>query len=131
MADHDVEGQFRAVVAFIERGLWRQLWVDLDIRVEPFAALDLAEDAPDVLVWHACQKRGVLLFTANRNQESDDSLEATLRRDNTPNSLPIFTLASVQRFAKSREYAERVALRLLEYLLEIDAHRGTGRLYLP
>ena len=31
----------------------------------------------------------------------------------------------------SREYAERVATRLLEVLLDVEQYRGTGRLYLP
>jgi hypothetical protein len=131
MADHNVEGQFRDLVAFIERGFWRELWIDLNMEVELFATLGLAEDAPDAVVWRACQSREVLLFTANRNGEGDDSLEATIRRENTPTSLPVFTLANVRHFEESREYAERVALRLLEYLLAIDTYRGAGRLYLP
>jgi hypothetical protein len=71
------------------------------------------------------------LFTANRNQKGDDSLEATIRRENTPTSLPVLTLANAKRFEESREYAERVATRLLEYLLDIETYRGSGRLYLP
>jgi hypothetical protein len=31
----------------------------------------------------------------------------------------------------SREYAERVATRLLAVLLDVEQYRGTGRLYLP
>lgn len=31
----------------------------------------------------------------------------------------------------SRAYAERVVIKALEYLLEIDNVRGAGRLYLP
>ena len=30
-----------------------------------------------------------------------------------------------------RDYAERVAIQVLEYLLELDNFRGVGRLYVP
>jgi hypothetical protein len=69
--------------------------------------------------------------TANRNADGPDSLEATLRTQNTATSLPVFTIADAKRVLRSREYAERVALRLLDYLLDIDRVRGAGRLYLP
>jgi hypothetical protein len=35
------------------------------------------------------------------------------------------------RMCLSREYAERVATRLLEVLLDVEQYRETGRLYLP
>ncbi|HWG45363.1 MAG TPA: hypothetical protein VN688_21550 [Gemmataceae bacterium] len=38
---------------------------------------------------------------------------------------------AVNRINHSRAYAERVVERLLEYLIDIDNYRGTGRLYLP
>jgi hypothetical protein len=31
----------------------------------------------------------------------------------------------------SRDYAERVVVQILEYLLELDNFRGVGRLYVP
>ncbi len=54
-----------------------------------------------------------------------------MRAKNTATSLPVFTLANAERVFHSRDYAERVAVKLLEYLLDIDRVRGTGRLYLP
>jgi len=131
MADHNIEGQFDDLVDFIEGGVWQEFWVELKMRVERFATLGLPVDAPDDVVWRACQEHEIRLFTANRNQEGDDSLEATIRREHTPTSLPVFTLANVPRFEESREYAERVAVRLLEYLMDIGAVRGAGRIYLP
>jgi hypothetical protein len=49
----------------------------------------------------------------------------------TPASLPVLTIANAQQVLQSRDYAERVAVRLLDYLLNIDNLRSTGRLYLP
>jgi hypothetical protein len=73
----------------------------------------------------------VILITNNRNSDSPDSLEATIRRYNTAHSLPVFTIADLDKFRMNRSYAERVLERLLEYLLEIEGVRGTGRLFLP
>jgi hypothetical protein len=36
-----------------------------------------------------------------------------------------------QRLAHSRDYAERVAEQMLDYLFDVENYRGTGRLYLP
>jgi hypothetical protein len=46
-------------------------------------------------------------------------------------SLPIFTVADADRLMHSRYYAQRVVAQMLDYLMNIDAFRGTGRLYLP
>jgi hypothetical protein len=32
---------------------------------------------------------------------------------------------------ESSEYAERVVVKLMDYLLDLNAYRGTGRLFLP
>jgi hypothetical protein len=131
MADHNIEGQFDDLLTWIQESIWQEVWAGLDIKVEQFATVGLAGTDSDLVVWRTCQERGILLFTANRNQDGDDSLEATIRRENTPTSLPVFTLANVRRFERSRGYVQRVAVRLMEYLMDIDAVRGAGRIYLP
>jgi hypothetical protein len=131
MADHDVEGQVGGLLRLLRENLWASLLDELEVRVETFASLGLAVSAPDSLIWQTCQARGVLLITANRNAEGPDSLEAAIREHNTPQSLPVFTLANLRRLRDSREYALRVAERLLECLLDIENYRGSGRVYLP
>ena len=44
------------------------------------------------------QAEHLILITDNRNLDSENSLEATIRRNNTPESLPIFTIADVNEF---------------------------------
>ena len=44
-------------------------------------------------------------------------------------SLPVVTIADAGRFGRDREYAIGIAEKALGYLLEIDLHRGTGRIY--
>src|SRR5262249_10326723 len=103
-------------------------------RFEPwrnFRTLGLAVTVADAILWHTCQGLQIALVTANRNATGPDSLEATIRAHNKADSLPVFTLADAQRVLHSRDYAERAAAKLLDYLLNIDLVRGTGRLYLP
>ena len=90
---------------------------DLARRGNTFADVGLSRDAKDVEVWRLCQERQLLLVTANRNKEGDDSLEATIQTENTATSLPVLTLADAEKIRHSRTYAEQVVLRLLEYLV--------------
>jgi len=78
-----------------------------------------------------CQQHGYYLLTANRNLEAEDSLEATIRREGTAQSLPVFTFADADRIHKSAAYLDEVVESLLEYLLDEANYRGTGRLFLP
>jgi hypothetical protein len=73
----------------------------------------------------------VILITGNRNAKEPDSLEVTIQLRNTAESLPVLTLASVERIRRDRVYAEAVADKLLDYLFSIDDFRGAGRLFLP
>jgi hypothetical protein len=84
-----------------------------------------------VELWRLCQAKQILLITGNRNSTGPESLEAVIARDNTPTSLPVFTIADPRQILSSRAYAEQVVTRLLEYLLDLENFRGTGRLYLP
>ncbi|MEI8375918.1 MAG: ACP S-malonyltransferase [Planctomycetota bacterium] len=91
--------------------------------------MGLLPDISDAELWHVCQAQGLVLFTANRNDEGCDSLESTIDRYNQETSLPVVTLANPIRFGRDREYAAKVADRALVYLLEMENHCGTGRIY--
>jgi hypothetical protein len=78
-----------------------------------------------------CQEQEFILITASRNDDGPDSLQFAIRTMNADHSLPVFTLANADQVLHSRTYAERVVERLLDYLIDIDNFRGTGRLYLP
>jgi hypothetical protein len=130
-ADINVQGHVRLLLQVLEGTYWREVWTGLAVPVHTFADVGLPADVSDTVVWQFCQQRQLILITANRNDEGPDSLEATIRTLNTPESLPVFTLADSERLRKDKAYANRVVERLLEYLLEIEKVRGTGRLYLP
>src|SRR5207237_9235382 len=101
------------------------------LRTPTFQDLGLLPETSDSVVWQRCQQEELVLLTANLNSKGPDSLEATIRALNTPASLPVFTVATADRVLQSRDYAERVADRILEYLFDRDDFRGTGRLFLP
>lgn len=78
MSDRDILGLANALFQRC-RDEWSEFFDDLDVRIVTFEDLDLASDAADSEIWHACQQNDVVLVTANRNEDSDESLEATIR----------------------------------------------------
>lgn len=130
MADHDIEGQFQALLRILESPTWSDLWEKLGFTTEKFAEIGLLENAPDVVVWETCQARELVLVTGNRNNDGPDSLEETIRRLNRADSWPVITI-SKPRHMVHRVYAERAAVKLLDYLIYLDDHRGAGSLYIP
>jgi hypothetical protein len=131
MADHDVEGQVQVLLRLLTAAEWFDVWQELAIRLESFAHLGIPVDCSDVELWRLCQAEQILLITGNRNSAGPESLEAVIARGNTYTSLPVLTIGDPRRVFSSRAYAERVVTRLLEYLLDLENFRGTGRLYLP
>jgi predicted nuclease of predicted toxin-antitoxin system len=74
-------------------------WLDLlTIRFFTFQEVGLPMDSSDRVVWQFAQTNQMILITANRNMKGDDSLEQTIREENTPTSLPILTIGNPDRF---------------------------------
>ena len=131
LSDVNIQGHVQALARILESPDWRDVWQYLKLTLRTFRDVGLPPYAPDSLVWRTCQEQQLVLLTANRNDDGPESLEAAIRGDSTPTSLPVFTVADPERVATSREYATRVVERMLVSLLDIDRVRGTGRLYLP
>jgi len=131
MADHDIEGQMQVLLYLLTSAEWRVLWTELAVRVESFASLGLSVDTPDAELWRLCQTHQTALITGNRNHDGPESLEAVIQTANTLASLPVLTIGEPQRIFSSSTYARRVVERLMEYLVDLENLRGTGRLYLP
>jgi hypothetical protein len=106
-------------------------WLSLlDLRIVTFREVMLAIKSDDRLIWRFAQAQGMILLTANRNMEAPDSLEQTIREENTPSSLPVLTIGSLDRFGEPH-YRERCYLRLLDIVLYLDDYLGAGRLFIP
>jgi predicted nuclease of predicted toxin-antitoxin system len=127
LADHDIEGHAHSLIGV----LGAEGWLDMvDLRLTTFAEAGLPFNSSDRIVWRFAQENGMVLLTNNRNMDSEDSLEQTLREENTPASLPILTIANVDRLSE-RHYRERCAFQLLEVVLELEKHLGRSRIYIP
>ena len=131
LADINVGKQRRAILAIWASESWRDIWNGLGLSVVSFPTLGLNYDASDALIWTTCQREELVLITGNRNKRGADSLEAVIQRENQADSLPVITIADSGRVLRDRLYAERVAERLLDYLMRVDEIRGAGRIYVP
>jgi hypothetical protein len=131
LADNNVDGHLGILVRFFLSDEWIGFWNDLELTTVTFEDLGIKRDADDIDLWRDCQREQVVLITSNRNADGPKSLQATLGRENTSDSLPVFTLADPDRISLDRVYAERTALSLLEYLTRLDEIRGTGRIFIP
>jgi hypothetical protein len=131
LADVNVIGHVQHLVQLMQAEPWAEFWQELSLVLRHFQDVGLTPTSSDLEIWHRCQAENLVLITDNRNDDAADSLEAAIRQYNRPESLPVFTIANLERFRTSREYADQVAAKLFEYLLDLDAVRGTGRLYLP
>ncbi len=131
VADANIQGQVEHLVECMQAYAWAEFWQALDLVLYRFEDLGLSMSATDLEVWNACQAEALILVTDNRNLDSEDSLEAIIRRNNTPESLPVFTIADMNQFRTNNSYVDRVVEALYDYLVRIDDVRGTGRLYLP
>jgi|ERR1019366_2309253 hypothetical protein len=131
LVDVNLDGHAELLAMRLGTAVWRELRDHLDLQFLHFEDVGLDRTAKDDVVWRLCQERGYFLLTANRNQESTDSLEATLRREGTAKSLPVFTFADSERIYHSAAYLDKVVEKLLDYLLNQENYRGAGRLFLP
>ena len=127
LVDHNMEGQ----------SVW--LWDTLvkielpdiiDIRMLMFADVDLPEDSNDRVVWRFAQGNNMMLLTDNRSDNEENSLEQTIREENNYDSLPVLTIASLDRM-KERYYRVKCAERIAEIVLDLKNYMGTGRIFIP
>ena len=131
LIDVNIEGHCALIWMRMQTEVWRDFTTGLDVTFRTFPDVGLDPASPDDVVWRFCLARGYYLITSNRNEETEDSLEATLRREGTAASLPVFTLPMPDRVYHSPAFLERVVDELLDHVLYADNIRGAGRLYLP
>jgi hypothetical protein len=131
LIDKNIEGHAAHIWMRMQAADWRDMTIAVDVTFQMFRDVGLDPESNDDVVWHFCQTHGFYLLTSNRNEESPDSLEATLQREGTPTSLPVITLPLPDRVFHSRAFLDRVVEKLLDYMLYADNLRGAGRLYLP
>lgn len=130
LSDHNCEGQAESLFNVLRYdGSWLEL-VPMDLLW--FHQVGLSENAKDEIVWRLCQERGYLLLTGNRTaDDGKNSLEMSVRRLISSNSLPVLTISNLRRVNTDPWYCKACAERLAEIVDELDRYRGITRLYLP
>lgn len=131
LADANIRGPVDRLVRQMQTEPWAEFWNYLGLVLVHFEDIGLVPASTDLQIWQWCQTEQLILITNNRNARSPESLEATIRRLNTADSLPVFTISNLDRLRSSPIYAEKVVKKFYDYLLSIENFRGTGRLYLP
>ena len=127
LVDHNLEGQAQLILGFLAAEGWLEL---MPLQLWTLAEVGLPFNSSDRVIWRFCQERSMLLLTGNRAGKGADSLEMTLRVENTSSSLPVITIASTDRLGE-REYRKRCAERLIEVVFDLDQYKGVGRLFIP
>jgi hypothetical protein len=131
LCDNDVQGQVEILRGILAQDPWLEFWESMHLQVLQIPDLNLDRSSPDRVLWEECQRRELVLITGNRSASDEDSLAVTIQRLNTPTSLPVLTLANPKRIPHDKAYAERTAIRMLDYLLYIEDKKGTGHLFVP
>ena len=127
LLDHHLKKQGILLWATMGGEGWLKL---LEIPMLTFGDVGLPINSSDRSVWRFAQEKQLILLTGNRNSEGEDSLEQTIRNENTPSSLPVVTVSVVSRM-EERAYREQCAERLVEIVLNIENYLGIGRVYIP
>ena len=127
LVDHNIEGQALLLWGTLGAAGWLEL---VPLRLMRLAEVGLPADSTDRTVWHFAQAQQMYLLTDNRNMEGADSLEQTIREENTATSLPVLTIGRADRMIEPT-YREMCAARLLEIVLYPDDYIGAGRVFIP
>ncbi len=127
LVDHNMEGQ---AVWLWDTILKIELPDIIDMRMVMFADIGLPENSNDRAVWRFAQKNHMILLTDNRSDNESDSLEQTIREENSLGSLPVLTVGCLDRM-KENYYRVRCAERIAEIVLDLKNYMGTGRIFIP
>jgi len=127
LVDYNMEGQAAMLWDTLEHEGWPEV---IPIHMVMFADVGLAPNTTDRMVWRFAQQHAMVLLTNNRSDNEEDSLEQTLREENTSASYPVLTIGNLDRI-QERHYREQCVERLIEILFELEKYLGIGRLFLP
>ena len=133
LADVNLQGHLPYLRRLLDGQGLLEILTDMGISLVTFPELGLDRGADDRTLWPFCQANGWVLFTDNRNQEDENSLNATLQNSWREGLLPVLTLANKRKFENSETYATRVARDVAELLVVafVDEIRNQPRIFVP
>jgi hypothetical protein len=120
LVDHNIEGHAMLLWGILSAEGWLDV---MALRMVTFPQVGLSYNSSDREVWRFAQAQQMLLLTANRRMQGEQTLEHTIREENTPTSFPVLTIGNADR--------ERCAIRLIEIGLDLENYLGTGRVFIP
>jgi len=128
LSDHNIEGQVELLWGTLKSEGWLSLvaleWVT-------FQEVDLPIDSNDREVWRFAQANNLILLTTNRSMKDENSLEQTLREENTLTSIPVLTIGNQEMILYDTVYRQQCAERLVDVLLDLENYLGTRRIFIP
>jgi len=128
LIDHNIEWQATLLWNTLKAEGWMKIY---PVAMVMFGDVNLADDSSDLEVWQYAQMNRMILLTANRNMEDKNSLEYTLREENTPDSLPVITISRQESIIREAEYRKRCAEKLIEIIVDLNDYLGVGRVFIP
>ncbi len=128
LVDHNLRGHSVVLAGSLAASGWLEL---ISIRFVLFEKVGLAVTSDDRVVWQYAQDNQMILITANRSMKGKDSLEQVMREENTPISLPVVTIGSIDRLMAEPDYRERCIDRLVDIVLDIEDYQGARRIFIP
>ena len=90
----------------------------------------MPDNSTDQDIWRYVQREHFLLLTNNRNREDETSLQVTIERENTRESLPVITVADKDQLVLP-SYRQQAAHKLAAIILYLENYLGVGRVYIP
>lgn len=127
LLDHHLNDRAKYFQAGLREIGWDELLTVEFLRLQDAG---LPDNCPDQEIWRFVQQRRFLLITSNRNRKGETSLQATIERENRPDSLPVITIAHPDDLSVF-DYRQRVVKKLVEIIISPEQYLGTGRVYIP
>jgi hypothetical protein len=133
LADVNVQGHLSYLCRLLETLELLPILADMQLDFATFPQLEIPQNLDDRHLWNYCQQHCWVLFTANRNHEGPNSLQATLADSWQTGHLPVLTISNMGKFEHSPEYAQRVAKDVADLMFGIaqQEYRDQGRIFVP
>jgi hypothetical protein len=127
LLDYNITGYADRLRSTFHSENWSEL---VAVEFLTFNDIALPFETSDRDVWRLVQDRRIILLTGNRNSEGRDSLGVTIKKENSPDSLPVLTVGRQDDLAL-KSYRIKCVARLVAIVLDLSNFRGVGRLFIP
>jgi hypothetical protein len=117
---------------FLSASMEKDGWLDLiDIPMLTFEDVGLPIETSDREIWRYVQRNQLILLTANRNDNDEDSLTQTIRDENSLTSLPVLTIGDADRILVDNHYCKQCVEKIVDVVADIENFLGVGRIFIP